>query len=306
MLTIAESYDDVYRLMQWRVPKFYNMGVDVCDKHAKARPDAIGLIAEDENGAVTRYSFADLKRLSNRLANVLGGSGMFSSNLRAQDADGAQNLQLDPGARIRFTPIAPSSADDVVVPNNYHYATILRWGDPLFPGAPAFDLNNQTRAIQEQQFGFNCDFIGWYPLPFSAVPSSDELQWLHANYDRLSHSPSPRALLAVNHEYTSGYQMFPGYQVDPASPFVGLNPTQDQVETEIAAHGMSIIEIELVDGVWQFVIDSPLNRRITGYTVIDITGPLSGDRLLQTTGGYDDSGTQVWGMLNNCAGGKTP
>jgi acetyl-CoA synthetase len=76
MLTIADTYDDVYRLMQWRVPEFYNMGVDVCDKHAEAKPDAVGLIAEDEDGAVTRYSFADLKRLSNRLANVLGGSGV--------------------------------------------------------------------------------------------------------------------------------------------------------------------------------------------------------------------------------------
>ncbi len=76
MLTIADTYDDVYRLMQWRVPEFYNMGVDVCDKHAEARPDAVGLIAEDEDGAVTRYTFADLKRLSNRLANVLRGSGV--------------------------------------------------------------------------------------------------------------------------------------------------------------------------------------------------------------------------------------
>ncbi len=76
MLTIADTYDDVYRLMQWRVPEFYNMGVDVCDKHAEAKPDAVGLIAEDEDGVVTRYSFADLKRLSNRLANVLGGSGV--------------------------------------------------------------------------------------------------------------------------------------------------------------------------------------------------------------------------------------
>jgi len=76
MLTIADTYDDVYRLMQWRVPEFYNMGVDVCDKHADARPDAVGLIAEDEDGAVTRYSFGELKRLSNRLANVLRGSGI--------------------------------------------------------------------------------------------------------------------------------------------------------------------------------------------------------------------------------------
>lgn len=69
---------------------------------------------------------------------------------------------------------------------------------------------------------------------------------------------------------------------------------------------MAVVEIELRDGKWHSVIDSPFNRRITGYTAIDITGPLSGDPLLQTSGGYDDSGTKVLGMLNNCAGGKTP
>ena len=76
MLTRADTYEDVCRLMRWRVPEHYNMGVDVCDKHADARPDAVGLIVEDENGAVTRYTFRDLRRLSNRLANVLRENGV--------------------------------------------------------------------------------------------------------------------------------------------------------------------------------------------------------------------------------------
>jgi secreted PhoX family phosphatase len=37
-----------------------------------------------------------------------------------------------------------------------------------------------------------------------------------------------------------------------------------------------------------------------------MTGPISGHKWLQTTGGYDDSGTKVLRMPNNCAGGKTP
>ncbi|MGF1640295.1 MAG: acyl-CoA synthetase [Rhodospirillales bacterium] len=77
MLTPADSYEDVCRLMRWRVPAVYNMGVDVCDKHADARPEALALIVEDENGAVTRYTFGTLRRLSDRLANVLRGSGVL-------------------------------------------------------------------------------------------------------------------------------------------------------------------------------------------------------------------------------------
>lgn len=106
--------------------------------------------------------------------------------------------------------------------------------------------------------------------------------------------------------------MFPGYEIDTDEegellPGVGTNPTRAQVETEIAAHGMSVVEIVKRDeGNWRYVKNSLYNRRITGYSEIEISGPLRGNPLLQTDGGYDDSGTLVIGMLNNCAGGKTP
>ncbi len=76
MLAPAETYQDVCRLMRWRIPEFYNMGVDVCDKHAEATPDRVALIVEDEDGAVTNYSFCDIQRLSNQLANVLVARGI--------------------------------------------------------------------------------------------------------------------------------------------------------------------------------------------------------------------------------------
>ncbi|MCW5700450.1 MAG: AMP-binding protein, partial [Rhodospirillales bacterium] len=76
MLTRAETYEDVCRLMRWHIPDRYNMGVDVCDKHAAVSPDAPAIIAEDEGGDVLCYSFETLRRLSNRLANVLTGLGV--------------------------------------------------------------------------------------------------------------------------------------------------------------------------------------------------------------------------------------
>ncbi len=78
MLTKAASYDEVCAALRWeeQVPEFYNMGVDVCDKHAEATPQRTALIYEDEGGAVTTYSFLDLKRLSNRLANLLVAKGL--------------------------------------------------------------------------------------------------------------------------------------------------------------------------------------------------------------------------------------
>ncbi len=61
---------------KWKVPARYNIGVDACDRHAEATPSAVALIFEREDGSVQRYSFADIKRLSNRLANALAAHGL--------------------------------------------------------------------------------------------------------------------------------------------------------------------------------------------------------------------------------------
>jgi acetyl-CoA synthetase len=65
----------VYNSFHWEIPQYYNIGVDICDKWAR-QPDRLALIYEDESGRVEKYTFADLKRLSNRLANGLNASGI--------------------------------------------------------------------------------------------------------------------------------------------------------------------------------------------------------------------------------------
>ena len=70
------SYEQLYRDFRWQVPERYNIAVDAIDRHAAAQPNAPALIAEDETGAVSRLSFADVRQASNRLANVLVGHGV--------------------------------------------------------------------------------------------------------------------------------------------------------------------------------------------------------------------------------------
>ncbi|MFL6648921.1 MAG: acyl-CoA synthetase [Sulfurifustaceae bacterium] len=80
MLTPASSYEAACAAFQWRIPTHYNIGVDACDRHAAARPEATALIFEQEPGRVERYRFLDIQRLSNRLANVLEAHGVAAGD----------------------------------------------------------------------------------------------------------------------------------------------------------------------------------------------------------------------------------
>jgi uncharacterized protein len=218
---------------------------------------------------VARRSF--LKGAASAAALFVVTPGDFSGSARAQSS-GAQTLG--------FASIPLSSADRVVVAENYASHVVVRWGDPLFSDAPTFDPFNQTAAAQARQFGYNCDFVGFFPL----TPSG---------------SRSTAGVLVVNHEFTDPVGMFPGY--------VPGAPTLEQVNTEIAAQGVSIVEIVRQNagrGPWSYVQGSAFNRRLTSDTEMEITGPAAGHPLLRVSS--DSTGTRVRGTLNNCAAGKTP
>jgi acetyl-CoA synthetase len=70
MLRHGQTYGEVYDSFRWEIPEFYNIGVDICDKwvHQRYR---LALVYENEKGQVEKYTFWDLKNLSNRLANGL-------------------------------------------------------------------------------------------------------------------------------------------------------------------------------------------------------------------------------------------
>jgi uncharacterized protein len=198
--------------------------------------------------------------------------------LAATGAITAPTAQAGSLTGLTFQPIKLSKGNDFIdVPQGYDAGLVIAWGNPVTANAPDFDPNRQNGSTQSQQFGYNCDMITYHSLPM----------WNSTN--------SRRGLMCVNHEYTDPTAMFPNYST---------TPTKDQVDAEIAAHGVSVVEVEEFFGVWQYNANSPYNRRITGETEMVITGPAAGDPLMQTSA--DRTGTRVRGTLNNCAGGQTP
>ncbi len=71
MLKRAGSYEELYRSFRWKAPRKYNMAHDVCDRHAAADPDKLALVSIGGKDGERRYSFGEIRRLSNKLANLL-------------------------------------------------------------------------------------------------------------------------------------------------------------------------------------------------------------------------------------------
>lgn len=180
-----------------------------------------------------------------------------------------------------FTEVEAGVDETHHVAPGYRAQVLLRWGDPVLPGAPEFDPYNQTAEKQAQQFGYNNDYVGFFPLDGS----------------------SERGLLGINHEFTNEELMFPGMvRQDGDEQFARM--TRELVDIEMAAHGLTIVEIRRGADGWEVVRDSRYNRRITAETPMAISGPAAGHPRMRTS--YDPDGRLVRGTINNCAGGKTP
>ena len=71
MLTRHPTLAETRAAFRWDIPDRYNIGHDICDRLAAGRPDALAILDVPEGGPLRRTTFAALKDLSNRYANVL-------------------------------------------------------------------------------------------------------------------------------------------------------------------------------------------------------------------------------------------
>jgi hypothetical protein len=99
----------------------------------------------------------------------------------------------------------------------------------------------------------------------------------------------------MNHEYTDDGLLHVG----------GMDPwTAEKVKKSQAAHGLSVIEVELRGDAWHMVRPSRHARRIPMDTPFAVGGPAAGHPLMRTAA--DPTGLRVLGTLNNCASSQTP
>src|SRR5262245_41051857 len=223
-------------------------------------------------------AYADIvgARLSRRAALMGLASTAALAAVPALWPKGAQAA----GSTLSFQELTRIYDQTHHVAQNYNANVLIRWGDPIARDA-AFDPAALTANSQSKQFGYNCDFIGYLPLPAGS-------------------SNSEHGLLCVNNEYPDPHIMWHGLTEDDAA----AKASEDQIRAMQAAWGHTVVEIKKENGAWSYVQGSEYNRRINGFTEIAISGPAAGHVLLKTSS--DPTGTKVIGTGYNCSGGVTP
>lgn len=177
-----------------------------------------------------------------------------------------------------FDSVVQGVDEQLTLPEGYSCQVLMRWGDPLIGNEPAFEPGHQTGKKQAQQFGFNNDYVGFLPLPYGS-------------------NNSEHGLLTINHEHTKGRMMHSGIEADHQLDL-------EQTKVDIAAHGLSVLEVKKHHDGWRVVKDSRYARRITPDTPMLLTGAAASHPLAKTQYSYD--GVHSRGTYGNCAGGLTP
>ncbi|MGH6816095.1 MAG: PhoX family protein [Hyphomicrobiaceae bacterium] len=179
------------------------------------------------------------------------------------------------GSAFSFKELKAGSDERHHAAEGYDAQVLIRWGDPVLPGAAEFDPRAQTGEKQARQFGYNNDYICYVALPGAE-------------------NPSAHGLLCVNHETVSAAATLGSLERN----------TREHVDVQMAAVGGSVVEVKREGGRWAVVRTASYNRRIHAGTPIDLAGPAAGNERLKTSS--DPTGRRVLGMLGNCAGGLTP
>ena len=212
--------------------------------------------------------------------SMLASTGLIGcggSNGESSPTNPSPNTPTTPV--LNFESIAGATRDAVVVPEGYKAQVLVPWGTPINDMAEEWKEDGSNTSVdQANSIGMHHDGMRFYPIE----GSDDE------------------GLLCINHEFIAQSALHP----NGATFLDGRRSIVDEVRKEINAHGVSVVKIRNNNGDWELVKNDPLNRRYTGATEMDMSGPVSMSENLVTN--YSPDGRVARGTLNNCGNGFTP
>jgi len=223
----------------------------------------------------------------NILRGGLGLSALSFLGLAGCGGDTFVNAEAKPANALNFaaTPLN-QTFDGVSVANGYKVEMLYKLGDPINAATLAYK-NDGSETSSSFDFRAGDHHDGMY---FFGMGSNNK--W--------NETVSDKGVLCINHEAITPLFL----HANGPTPPTGSRTMPDEVQKEFRLHGVSVVEVNKVNGAFQVNLASQLNRRITTLTPMDIAGPLRGHDLLKTK--YSPNGFMTRGTVNNCASGYTP
>ena len=213
---------------------------------------------------------------------LLGGSAMAAQG-QAKGAARAKQAAL----KLGFGSVAKHRDDKVTLPAGYQMTILHALGDPLHWGDESWKGDGSESADSyNRRIGDGHDGMYFFGL---------------GEAGKFDAKRSDRGLLCVNHEYVVA-----PYALHPNGKTAGAARVASEVEKEIYAHGISVVEVkrDAKGAGMSMVRGSRYNRRVTSATTMAFAGPVKGSELVKTK--FSPDGMKTRGTNNNCANGYTP
>jgi len=262
-------------------------------KNHPMSPNGQDLICKNHSGNLPLEEIIQ-SRISRRTA-IKGGIAVVASSFLgfnltacANDNKNIKNKlsQATSNMLLGFNPVKKNIEDRVTVPENYSVDILYRLGDPI---------NNFTSEYKNDGTDDSFDY--------RAGDHHDGMSFFGMNEKGTAKdlNNSNRGLLCMNHENITEIFLHTQKQLEN---YDRKNRVPSQIDKEVSAHGVSIIEIYKDNSKFKLNKNSIFNKRITAQTPIDIYGPVRNHNLVKTR--YSREGTKTRGTLNNCSIGLTP
>ena len=107
------SYEDFIRNYKLKIPEDFNFGFDIVDEWAKIQPEKKALVWCDDNGGERVFTFEEMSRRSNQVANMLVRAGIKKGDMVL--------LVLRQRYEYWFTAVALHKIGAVLIPGSFQF-----------------------------------------------------------------------------------------------------------------------------------------------------------------------------------------